>query len=183
MQQKFYGEINNFYLLIPHWDTILHTINGFLCAAIGFSLLDLLNKNSKNLKLSPIYLAIFSFCFSMTIGVCWEFFEISADRYFYTDMQKDTIINRISTVEFDETKSNKAVTLKNIDKTILYDSNGNELAIINGGYLDIGIYDTMQDLLVNLLGALIFSILGFFYTLNRNKYTFLKHFIPRKNKS
>ena len=38
------GEINNFYNTINHWDTMLHTINGFICAGIGFSLVDLLNK-------------------------------------------------------------------------------------------------------------------------------------------
>lgn len=180
MHQKFFGEINNFYNLIPHWDTILHTINGFLCAAIGFSLLDLLNKNSKNLKLSPIYLAIFSFCFSMTIGVCWEFFEFGTDKFFNTDMQKDTIITNISTVTFDETNSNKSVTLNNISKTILFDKHGNEITVINNGYLDIGLNDTIDDLFVNLIGALIFSFLGYFYTLNKNKYKFIKNFIPIK---
>lgn len=177
MPQKFFGEINNFYQLIPHWDTILHTINGFLCAGIGFSLLDLLNKNSRKIKLSPLYLAIFSFCFSMTIGVGWEFFEIAADMFLNTDMQKDSYIHTISTVELDETKSNKVVRIKDIDKTILYDKDGNELVVLEG-YLDIGLYDTIQDLFVNLIGALTFSILGFFYTLNKKKYTFIKHFIP-----
>lgn len=175
------GEINNFYKLIPHWDTILHTINGFICAGIGFSLLDLLNKNSNKIKLSPIYLAIFSFCFSMTIGVVWEFFEISADNFVLTDMQKDTIVTNISTIEFDETNSNKAIIINNISKTILYDKDGNELAVIDGGYLDIGLNDTMQDLFVNLIGATTFSILGYFYTLNKKKYNFINHFIPKKH--
>lgn len=180
MLLKFFGEINNFYKLIPHWDTILHTINGFLCAAIGFSLLDLLNKNSKKLKLSPIYLAIFSFCFSMTIGVAWEFFEFGADKFLNTDMQKDTIITKISTVELDDTNSNKSVILNNIDNTILYDEHGNEIAVISTGYLDVGLNDTIDDLFVNLIGALVFSVLGYFYTLNKKKYKFIKHFIPIK---
>ena len=117
----------------------------------------------------------------MTIGVCWEFFEFGADKFLLTDMQKDTIITNISTVELDETKSNKAVVVKNIDKTILYDENGNELVKVSG-YIDIGLIDTIQDLFVNLIGALVFSILGFFYTLNRNKYKFINHFIPKKNR-
>ena len=65
------GEINNFYHLIPYWDTILHTLNGFLATAVGFSLVDLLNKNSKKFNLSPVYLCLVAFCFSMTIGVLW----------------------------------------------------------------------------------------------------------------
>lgn len=116
----------------------------------------------------------------MTIGVCWEFFETSADRFVLTDMQKDTVVTNISTVELDETNSNKAVIINNISKTILYDKEGNELAVIDGGYLDIGINDTMEDLFVNLIGAVAFSILGYFYTLNNKKYNFIRHFIPIK---
>lgn len=67
------GEVNHFYTLIPGWDTILHTLNGFLCAAIGFAMVDLLNRHSSRLNLSPLYLAVVAFCFSMTIGVLWSF--------------------------------------------------------------------------------------------------------------
>lgn len=174
------GEINNFYKLIPCWDTILHIINGFLCAAIGFSLIDLLDKNRKKIKLSPIYLAIFSFCFSMTIGVFWEFFEFSADKIFLTDMQKDTFITKISTVELDQNKSNKSIILNDIGKTIIYDTTGNELLTIHDSYLDIGLHDTMKDLFVNLIGALAFSFLGYCYLLNKKKYKFASNFIPIK---
>lgn len=74
------GEIQAFYVYIPNWDTMLHTMNGFLCAAIGFSLLDILNRNEKvKFSLSPLYLAIVAFCFSMTVGVLWEFFEAGMD--------------------------------------------------------------------------------------------------------
>ena len=69
------GEIGAYYVTFPYWDTVLHTLNGFLCAAIGFSLLDILNRhNDARFHLSPLYLAIMSFCFSMTVGVIWEFF-------------------------------------------------------------------------------------------------------------
>ena len=64
------GEIQNFYNIIPNWDTILHTINGFLAAAIGFSLIDILNRTDKvHIALSPIFVALVAFCFSMTVGV------------------------------------------------------------------------------------------------------------------
>ena len=118
------GEINNFYHLIPYWDTILHTLNGFLATAIGFSLIDLLNKNSKKFSLSPIYLCLFAFCFSMTIGVFWEFFEYTADKFFSWDMQKDEIVNRISSVTLGDIESNEPEIIKNIDRTILYDKDG-----------------------------------------------------------
>ncbi len=116
----------------------------------------------------------------MTIGVCWEFFEFTADKYLLTDMQKDTYINTISTVEFDETKSNKTVILNDIQKVALYDSKGNQIALMDKGYLDIGLHDTMDDLFVNLIGAVVFSILGYCYILNSKKYKFAKNFIPIK---
>ncbi len=116
----------------------------------------------------------------MTIGVCWEFFEFTADKYLLTDMQKDTYINTISTVEFDETKSNKTVRLNDIQKVALYDSKGNQIALMDKGYLDIGLHDTMDDLFVNLIGATVFSILGYCYILNSKKYKFAKNFIPIK---
>ena len=88
------GEINSFYITVPHWDTVLHTINGFLCAAIGFSMIDLFNRNERfSFKLSPLYLAIAAFCFSMTVGVIWEFFEFGCDQLLGLDMQKDYIVN------------------------------------------------------------------------------------------
>ena len=69
------GELSAYYIHFTHWDTVLHTVWGFLCAAVGYSLVDILNEdNNFHIKLSPLYLAIASFCFSMTIGVIWEFF-------------------------------------------------------------------------------------------------------------
>lgn len=176
------GEIYNFYGNIPNWDLILHTTNGFLCAAIGLSLIDLLNHNSKKINLSPLYVAIASFCFSMTIGVCWEFIEYSGDKILLLDAQKDTIINTISTVELNPNKENETVVLKDINKTILYDSNNKELATIEGGYLDIGLNDTMEDLFVNFIGATVYSILGYFYIKNRDKYQLTSKFIITKEK-
>ena len=90
------GEIGAYYVTFPYWDTVLHTLNGFLCAAIGFSLLDILNRhNSARFHLSPLYLAIVAFCFSMTVGVIWEFFECTMDQLFFLDMQKDTVVQSI----------------------------------------------------------------------------------------
>lgn len=172
------GEINNFYGNIPYWDTILHTLNGFLAAGIGFSLIDLLNENNKNIKLSPIFVAIVAFCFSMTIGVLWEFLEFGADRYFKFDMQKDRIVSTISTVELDPEKNNKPVVIDNIKETHIITKDGT--VVIEGGYLDIGINDTMKDLIVNFIGAICFSFIGYLYIRNREKYKFATNFIPTK---
>ena len=168
------GEIGAYYVKVPLWDTMLHTVNGFLCAAIGFSLVDLLNRNNRfKFHLSPLYLSIVAFCFSMTIGVLWEMFEFSADMLFATDMQKDFVVGRISSVSLDDTLSNKAVVLDNITEVYI---NGEPLGL--GGYLDIGIIDTMKDLIVNFVGAVVFSVIGFFYVKSRGKSRFAKRFIP-----
>lgn len=173
------GEINNFYGIIPFWDTLLHTLNGFLCAGIGFSLVDLLNQNSKKINLSPIYVVIVAFCFSMTIGILWEFYEFTADSVFKTDMQKDRIVESISSVELNSSGENIPIKVKNIEKTVIYSTDGN-ITIIENGYLDIGIIDTMKDLFVNFVGAVIFSAIGFLYVKNREKYKFTENFILTK---
>lgn len=176
------GEIQNFYGIFKHWDTILHTINGFLCAAIGFSLIDILNRSEKlPVSLSPVFVALVAFCFSMTIGVLWEFFEYGCDNFLRTDMQKDRIVSSISTVTLNPDGKNVPVKIDNINKTVIYsyDSNGNLIEnIVNDGYLDIGINDTMKDLLVNFVGAVIFSFIGLLYIKNRDEYKFAERFIP-----
>ena len=124
------GEIRSYYINIPGWDTVLHTITGFLSAAIGFSLVDIINRNERTkLYLSPLYVAIGAFCFSMTIGVLWEFFEFSMDWFFGLDMQKDTIINTINTVVLDPTRSNKVVTITGITSTCTPDFSSNTFPI------------------------------------------------------
>jgi len=169
------GELGAYYIHYPHWDTILHTVWGFLCAAVGYSLIDILNQdNNFHLNLSPLYLAVAAFCFSMTIGVMWEFFELAMDKLFLLDMQKDTVIPYISSVMLDESRSNIPIVIDNISSVAV---NGQDLGL--GGYLDIGLYDTMEDLFVNFIGALIFSIIGFFSSKKDGSTRFAFHFIPR----
>lgn len=178
------GEIGAYYVTFPYWDTVLHTLNGFLCAAIGFSLLDILNRqNRTRFHLSPLYLAIVAFCFSMTVGVVWEFFECTMDQFFFLDMQKDTVVNSIGTILLDPTGGNHPVALRNITDVIVVQADGTQTALGLGGYLDIGLLDTMEDLFVNFIGALIFSIIGYFYVLSRGKGKFVKRFIPVANDS
>ena len=174
------GEIQNFYGIFPFWDTMLHTINGFLAAAVGFSLINLLNKNSEKFNLSPVYLCLVAFCFSMTIGVLWEFFEFASDKVLSIDMQKDRVVDKISSVELDPEKNNNPIVIKDIGYTIIYNNEGKELAKISNGYLDIGINDTMKDLIVNFIGAVVFSSIGYFYLISNGKNTFVTNFVPQK---
>ena len=177
------GEIQNFYGIFEHWDTILHTLNGFLCAAIGFSLVDILNNNDEiHINMSPAFAALVAFSFSMTVGVLWEFAEFTADRYFLKDMQKDKIVEKFQSVKINPDGENVPIEVENIEKTEIYADNGNTVIIIDNGYLDIGINDTMKDLIVNFLGATIFSIIGYLYVKNREGYRFIEILIPRLRK-
>ena len=175
------GEINAFYIVIPGWDTILHTLNGFLCAAVGFSLVLLLHDNEKlTFDLSPFFLALVAFCFSMTVGVMWEFFEFGVDRFLNFDMQKDTIVNMVSSVMLDPAKANHSIAVREIADVILVHGDGTQQALGLGGYLDIGLYDTMKDLFVNFIGAVVFSVIGFVYARGRGKRSVISLFVPRK---
>lgn len=166
------GEVNAGYQNIPNLDTIMHTLNGFIMGAVGFSLVNMLNKDERTgLKLNTKFLLIASFCFSMTIGVLWEFFEFGVDKIFNADMQKDTIVTRINSVNFDPNKENKVYSI-DIDSVVV---NGEEWI----GYLDIGLIDTMKDLIVNAIGAIVFSVIGYI-TMKKNNEDYDKLIVIKK---
>ena len=173
------GELECYFITYPHWDSMLHTTTGFLCAATGFALIDILNRNSRiKFELSPIYVALAAFCFSMTVGVLWEFFEFGMDRLFHMDMQKDTVVQSITSVMLDPTNRNIPVTIDGIHSVAV---NGQDLGF--DGYLDIGLYDTMADLFVNFIGAVVFSTIGYFYIKRRGKGRLARAFIPTLSES
>lgn len=173
------GELECYFITYPHWDSMLHTTTGFLCAATGFALVDILNRNSRiKFQLAPFYVALAAFCFSMTVGVLWEFFEFGMDRLFHMDMQKDTVVQSITSVMLDPTDSNIPVTIDGIHSVAV---NGQDLGF--DGYLDIGLYDTMADLFVNFIGAVVFSTIGYFYIKRRGKGRLARAFIPTLSES
>lgn len=170
------GEIHAFYVIFPFWDTVLHTLNGFLMAAIGLSLVDLLNKSDKlTFSLSPLFTSIVAFCFSMTIGVIWEMFEFGMDQIFLLDMQKDTVIHQISSVLLDPSGGNTPYKFTGIKEVFV---NGKELGF--EGYMDIGLIDTMYDLIVNFIGAAIFSVIGYYYVKNKDTTSIAERLIPKR---
>ncbi len=176
------GEISSFYVRISFWDTMLHTINGFLCAAIGFALVDILNRSTRfRFQLSPLFLAVVAFCFSMTVGVVWEFFEFFMDQIFLLDMQKDFVVNTISSAMLSPADSAAPDMIQDIVDTVIITADGTQYHLSDfgiHGYLDIGIIDTMKDLIVNFIGAFVFSIIGFFYVKSRGRGSFARRFIP-----
>ena len=172
------GEINSFYTIIPGWDTMLHTINGFLVAAVGFCLVDLFNRSERfTFRLSPLFLALVAFCFSMTVGVLWEFFEFTCDQMMHTDMQKDYVVHEVNSVSLNPDGLNTPVRVP-IESVVV---NGEDWTEELGGYLDIGLIDTMEDLVVNFIGAVVFSVFGFLYVKNRGKKdSIISRFVPRR---
>lgn len=177
------GEIREYYIAVPFWDDLLHTTNGFLCAAIGFSLVNLLNKDERvEFQLSPAYMALMAFCFSMTIGVLWEFFEWGADTFLHADMQKDEIIHAINSVNLDPLGRNVPNYISDITDVILVQADGTQRALGLGGYLDIGLIDTMTDLFVNFIGATVFSLIGYFCMKFKKRSNIVRSLVPRKIK-
>lgn len=179
------GEINEYYVNVPGWDTLLHTMTGFLATAVGIALIDILNRSPRfSISLSPVFVALFGFCFSMTVGVVWEFFEFGMDMLFAKDMQKDTIISQIISVSLHPDGRNIPVTIPNITETIVsYTKDGIPQTLTINGYLDIGLIDTMRDMLVNFLGAVVFSIIGYFYIKHRGtgrSGRFVRRFMPTR---
>ena len=125
---------------------------------------------------------IFIILFANFIGVLWEVVEFSSDILLKTDAQNDFVIRRFSSVELNKKKNGHAIIVDNIDHTdIYYINNGKMDKIVVDGYLDIGIIDTMKDLIVNLCGAIFFSILFILYMGNNKKYRFMNNFIILRN--
>ena len=146
-------------------------------AAIGFALIDLFNRSERfSMKMSPYFVAFFAFCFSMTVGVVWEFFEFGMDWFFHTDMQKDWILPAISSVKLDPAGANNPVRVV-VNSVVI---NGEKWNL--GGYLDIGIVDTMKDLIVNFIGAVVFSSIGIVYLKQCGKGRLASALIPQVNK-
>ena len=123
-----------------------------------------------SMTLSPAFVAVVAFCFSMTIGVLWEFFEFSMDYFFGKDMQKDTWISSFHSVALNPEGANVPVDM-NVESVTVNGQRWEQ-------YLDIGLYDTMKDLFVNFVGAVVFSVFGLIYIKNRGR-GFAARFIPR----
>lgn len=139
------GQCHNLYYTLWWWDKLLHITGGVMFALFGFFLFELLNKGNKS-KL--ILTAVFALCFSMAISMLWEFVEYSADTFLGTDMQDDRIITSIHSYMLDDGVG-VVGSIDNIEEVIV---NGKKLPV--DGYIDIGLNDTMLDMLLETLGAI-----------------------------
>ena len=172
-----FGEILNFYFVIPFWDNILHFIAGFISSCFGFSIIYYWSLKCNKDKI-PLFISfIFLICFSISISVLWEFFEFSMDSYLGFDMQKDTYVDKINTVSIGDVDNSFVNSFDNILYTDIY--YGDEFYRIDKGYLDVGLIDTMEDMFFNLVGAFCF---GFLYLIGSfiGDFKFLKFFCVRR---
>lgn len=122
----FLGEVRSFYYQVPHWDTYLHVFSGAMIGALGFSVVKLLNEEDRiHIKLSPLFVAVFAFCFSVALGAIWEIYEYTVDGIMGLNMQK------FITAEGEVLAGRAALA------------------------------DTMKDIIVDTLGALVISVIGY----------------------
>ena len=90
----FLGEVRHFYYVIPFWDDILHCMSSVMTGLFGFMAVAILNHNTKvRMNLSPFFLALFAFCFSVAVGTVWEIYEFAADEFMGLNMQKFMLEN------------------------------------------------------------------------------------------
>ncbi len=169
------GEMVDFYGRIPFFDDVLHIISGFLFAALGVAVVALCAGQENKGILPPLLVSVFSLCFSVGVGVFWELFEYAADRLLHTDMQKDTLLHTLHSVFLSDRGARRVVHVGQIERTVVFTKEGHKVVL--AGYLDVGLFDTMSDLAMNLLGALIFCVLGYRY-LRYRKGRLAPRFIP-----
>lgn len=143
------GSVYLFYVRIPVWDTILHALKGVWATLVGLSIPRLFRVSHR----SALFAAIVAVCFTVTLGVLWEFGEFALDTVLHTDTQKDWVVTSLYSAKLDPTMCNIPVHIA-VDTVAV---NGKQLPV--NGYLDIGLIDTMKDLLASFVTALITAIL------------------------
>lgn len=171
------GEVFYFYSAFSFWDNFLHSLAGMISACFGFSFVFAFFKRcmvGKNLFLISF---IFTFCFSVTTGVFWEFIEFGFDRCFGFDMQKDNYISGFNTMSLDD--SGVVISkVSDIKRTVVYTDEG--VVVMDDGYLDIGLIDTMEDLFMNVISALVVALCGSCYIARKKGFSFMEFFRVRR---
>lgn len=151
------GDVYKLYYLTTWWDDLLHFSGGIVFAILGFYLFKFINKNNKT---NVLCTALFALFFSITVSCVWEFIEYGVDSVFMTDMQVDTVVTNLNSYYFGDGVG-VVGSIEDIESVIV---NGQLLEI--NGYLDIGLHDTMHDMLVETLGGVIICT---FYLIMGNK--------------
>lgn len=141
------GHCWKLYYTVPVWDKLLHISGGVMFAILGVYFFDLLTK-SKDL---PVVRTIFALCFSMAIAVLWEFCEFGADTFLGMDMQDDTVVYGLTSYLLGDAVGITG-SIENIQSVVV---NGITLP----GYIDIGLIDSMLDMLLETAGAIVTCVI------------------------
>ena len=145
------GSVFDFYRRFAHFDTVLHLVCGFLMGMVGYVALDVLNRNAAA-GISMASRLLSALTFALAAAVVWEFFEYAMDTFLNFDMQCDTVVHSIRS--YLVSPSQMAVeTIDNITEVTI---NGVPLDV--GGYLDLGHIDTMNDMLSNAAGGILYCV-------------------------
>lgn len=148
------GSCYDVYSSVPCFDTVLHTISGFIFACLGFGLFAKLTGNPDKEK-SFWSCFIFGFVFSMAVAALWELFEYACTLFGIADMQEDTIVNGFMSYLLSGTH-NSGMVVEDITQTIIIFGDGQTVTI--DGYLDIGLIDTIVDIFVCFVGAVVYCV-------------------------
>lgn len=143
------GHCWQFYYIISWWDKLLHICGGIMFAIVGAYFFELLTKRKDQF----LACALFALCFSVTIAVFWEFIEFGVDRFFGSDMQNDTVVTDITSYLLGD-GIGVTGSIQNIQSVSV---NGVLLPV--EGYIDIGLTDSMLDMILESLGALLTCLL------------------------
>ena len=156
------GQCYNLYYTVSWWDKMLHISGGVMFAFLGLFLFEkYVGKDKKKMVMT----AVFALCFSIAIAVLWEFCEFGADTFLGMDMQDDTVITHINSYLLNEGVG-IAGSIENIEEVIV---NGQVLPV--KGYIDIGLTDTILDMLLETMGAVVVAMI---YIASKGKFAVFK---------
>ena len=147
------GSPFSMYSILPCFDDILHTLSGFVFAALGFAVVEFFfgRADTPKKRVGSLMLAIL---FSLGIAVLWELWEFSGMLLLGMETADDTIVSGFTTFFF--TGRAEPLVVNDVIKTVIYYGDGQTLVV--DGYLDIGYFDTLKDMIVCTLGAIAFVI-------------------------
>lgn len=167
------GSSYNVYMILPWFDSLLHAVSGILFFAAGFMLAEVFF-GKDNVNKHFFGKLAFGIFFSTTVGVAWEFFEYLISETMGFDMLEDAMVTDIQSYLLSQSH-NVAIELNDITQTVITYDGGKEW-VINGGYMDLGLYDTLNDLLIAAAGTVSIAIVSIisFYKFPK----FNKMFIP-----
>lgn len=150
-----------FYYMFGWWDDLLHCFGGVVFAMFGAYLPKVINKKAPT---SLALCALFGLVFSIAVSGVWEFIEFGMDSFFGTDMQKDVLLLQMRPsyllgemlgLPIDQMGDFGAIT----DVTV----NGTQLS----GYIDVGLIDSMCDMIIESLGAVVYTAI---YIIGKGKF-------------